>query len=278
MVLIHEFRVPLHMKVDEFQIAQLYMVVDASEKMTGNGEGVEILVNEPYDNTDGHMGVSPISGWTVPKNKGQYTRKHYYCRSHIPSVVSAFCPEESMVLIEEAWNSYPHCVTVIVNGYLAKNKFYICIESMHLPDSGETENALNMSNNELRQRKVEYLDIAEKLPKQSLKDDHDAATYKSVKTGRGPLQKGWQKKVDPVMTCYKAVRVNFEYWGVQGKVEKIIRDQQRQLFHSTLRQAQCLTDDWYGLTMEDIRRLEEGVVAKLAAKRLEAAESNQKNH
>lgn len=55
MVLIHEFRVPLHMTVDEFQVAQLYMVVDASEKLTGDGEGVEILVNEPYDNSDGHV-------------------------------------------------------------------------------------------------------------------------------------------------------------------------------------------------------------------------------
>lgn len=55
MVLIHEFRVPLHMTVDEFQVAQLFMVVDASEKMTGDGEGVEILVNEPYDNSDGHV-------------------------------------------------------------------------------------------------------------------------------------------------------------------------------------------------------------------------------
>jgi hypothetical protein len=60
-----------------------------------------------------------------------------------------------MVLIEEAWNSYPHCVTVIVNGYLAKNKFYICIESQHLADSGDTENALHMSASELKQRKVE---------------------------------------------------------------------------------------------------------------------------
>lgn len=91
--------------------------------------------------------------------------------------------------------------------------------------------------------------------------------YKSAKTGRGPLQKGWQKKVEPIMTCYKAVRINFEYWGVQGKAEKVIRDQQRQLFHNTLRQAQCLTDDWFGLTMDDIRRLEDNVVAKLEAKR-----------
>ncbi|KAG2988414.1 hypothetical protein PC120_g23385 [Phytophthora cactorum] len=51
------------------------------------------------------------------------------------------------------------------------------------------------------------------------------------------------------------------------KAEKIIRDQQRQLFHNTLRQAQCQTDEWYGLTMEDIRRLEAEVVAKLEAKR-----------
>lgn len=89
MVLIHEFRVPLHMTVDEFQVAQLYMVVDASEKMTGDGEGVEILKNEPYDNTDGKMGVSEISGWTIPRNKGQYTRKYYFCKSKIPGFVSA---------------------------------------------------------------------------------------------------------------------------------------------------------------------------------------------
>jgi hypothetical protein len=93
MVLIHEFRVPLHMTVDEFQVAQLFMVVNASEQLTGDGEGVEILVNEPYDNTDGHMGVSSISGWVVPRNKGQYTRKHYYCKSKIPGFVSALYVE-----------------------------------------------------------------------------------------------------------------------------------------------------------------------------------------
>lgn len=151
--------------------------------------------------------------------------------------------------------------------------------------------------------------------------------YKSERTGRGPLQNGWVGKVDPVMTCYKAVRINFDYWGVQGKVqcqqvelgwrhptssnevmmvagqvEKIIRDQQRELFHTTLRQvrvwcmrlncenisrltwliaslvwqqAQCLTDQWFGLTMEDIRRLEADVVAKLQAKRLASSSNNQ---
>ncbi|KAJ8576743.1 hypothetical protein ON010_g2468 [Phytophthora cinnamomi] len=125
------------------------------------------------------------------------------------------------------------------------------------------------------------LDIAEKMAKQTLKEDCDPATVRdtalcgagadicvSVKTSRGPLARGWVKTVDPIMTCYKVVRINFDYWGVQGKAEKIIRDQQRQLFHNTLRQAQCQTDEWFGLTMEDIRRLEAEVVAKLEAKRL----------
>jgi len=26
------------------------------------------------------------------------------------------------------------------------------------------------------------------------------------------------KTVDPIMTCFKVVRINFDYWGVQGKV------------------------------------------------------------
>ena len=44
--------------------------------------------------------------------------------------------------------------------------------------------------------------------------------YKSIKTSRGPLGRGWMKTVDPVMTCYKVVRINFDYWGVQGKVRR----------------------------------------------------------
>jgi hypothetical protein len=110
-----------------------------------------------------------------------------------------------MVLIEEAWNAYPHCVTVIVNGYLAKHKFYISIESMHQADRGDADNALGMSNNELSQRKVEVcvdgvvdgvtlawgmirlllvawcrLDIAEKMAKQTLKEDCDPATVRKA--------------------------------------------------------------------------------------------------
>lgn len=68
-------------------------------------------------------------------------------------------PSNMLILVEEAWNCYPYCKTVLTNGYLDKEKFKIDIESMHLPDAGTTDNALAMSPAELKDRKVEKLDI-----------------------------------------------------------------------------------------------------------------------
>lgn len=58
----------------------------------------------------------------------------------------------------------------------------------------------------------------------------DASKFKSKKTGRGLLKKGWQKEADPVMCCYKLVTANFKYWGLQGTVEGKIENQDRELF------------------------------------------------
>ena len=67
-MLIKEYRIPLPMSVEEYRIAQLYMIAKKSKqesKGAESGSGVEILVNEPY--TDG-----PGSG---DKKSGQYTHK-----------------------------------------------------------------------------------------------------------------------------------------------------------------------------------------------------------
>lgn len=44
------------MHVEEYKIAQLYITMHSSEEETGDGEGVEVVKNEPYDNTDGKVG------------------------------------------------------------------------------------------------------------------------------------------------------------------------------------------------------------------------------
>lgn len=63
------------------------MVVRASKDATKGGEGVIWLKNEPYDNTDGHLGVSPISNTLVPRTRGQYTLKEYHLASRVPGIV-----------------------------------------------------------------------------------------------------------------------------------------------------------------------------------------------
>jgi len=68
------------------------------------------------------------------------------------------------------------------------------------------------------------------------------------------------------MTAYKIVRYSFKYWGVQTKAENYIEGMESKLFTTTMRQAFCLIDDWFGLTMEDIRKMEDQVVADLQNK------------
>ena len=45
---VKEFRIPLHMSVDEYQIAQNWSVNEQSRRETGGGEGVEIRENKPF--------------------------------------------------------------------------------------------------------------------------------------------------------------------------------------------------------------------------------------
>lgn len=102
------------------------------------------------------------------------------------------------------------------------------------------------------------------------KASQDVTRFKSAKTGRGPLTKPqWWKEVQPgqqpVMCAYKLVRADFKYFPLQGTVEGTVLSSQRDLFARTHAQAFVSQDEWIGLTMEDVRRLEGEVAAKSAA-------------
>ena len=136
MVLV-EFRVPLPLTVEEYHRAQLHMVAEKSLEATtteSGGGGIEWVRNEPYENTDGHWGVSKITGITVPRTRGQYTLKRYHLKSKFPSAVVAMLPSNAVFLIEEAWNGFPHCRTVLVNGYLDVKKFRVVRTKLNVCD------------------------------------------------------------------------------------------------------------------------------------------------
>lgn len=263
-MLIKEFRVILPMTVEEYQVAQLYAVAEASKNETGGGEGVKVIKNEPYDN------VPLLNGQFT---KGQYTLKKYFLASKVPKLISALAPSGSLELQEEAWNAYPYCKTVLSNPNYMKENFVIKIETFHYADRGTSENIHELDKEKLKKREVVVIDISDPVSRNDYKPDEDPTTYTSSKTGRGPLRneagKKWRDAANPVMTCYKLVTCEFKWFGLQTKVESFIMQTEKRLFSNFHRQVFCWTDKWHGMTMEDIRALEDKTKEELEKKRAE---------
>ena len=97
-------RVILPMTVEEYQVAQLWSVAEASKENTGGGEGIVVLKNEPFANK-----TDLFANHTA----GQYTHKIYKLQSKVPWWIRKLAPKGTLEMHEEAWNAYPYCRTVI---------------------------------------------------------------------------------------------------------------------------------------------------------------------
>jgi hypothetical protein len=192
-MLITEFRIILPMTVEEYQVAQLYATAKASKQNTGGGEGVEIHANEPFEKP---MGQAFLGKYNI----GQYTKKTYHLGSRVPSWVRLIFAESSLSMNEEAWNAYPYCKTVLTNPYMKENMI-IDISTLHVPDRGQSDNVHQLAGDELKKRKIVYIDIAEKISAKDYKAEDDPEKFQSSKTGRGPLlsKDRWQETCEPYM-------------------------------------------------------------------------------
>ncbi|XP_041742699.1 membrane-associated phosphatidylinositol transfer protein 2 isoform X5 [Coregonus clupeaformis] len=257
-MLIKEYRIPMPMSVEEYRIAQLYMIQKKSrEESCGEGSGVEILENKPYE--DG------------PGGSGQYTHKVYHIGKHIPSWFCSILPQAALRVEEESWNAYPYTRTRYTCPFV--EKFSIDIETYYKPDTG-TQECFNLSSADKRARTVDPIDIVKDYiaPHEYLVEE-DPKLYVSEKTQRGPLTDDWIELINqnptqnPVMCAYKLCKVEFRYWGMQSKIERFIHDVGlRKVMVRAHRQAWCWQDEWYGLTIEDIRQLELETQLALARK------------
>lgn len=273
MGVLHEFRIPVPLTADEFQRGQLYMTARVSSEATAGDEGIEWLANEPYDNTDGAAPLSRYTGTPVPRGRGQYTLKRLLLRSKVPALVRHLVPADALFLVEEAWNAYPHCTTVLVNGYLDKARFRIVVETLHVDGDAELDNALRLAPDELARRRVEYVDVrsaaAHAPGHKDYKPHEDVTRFKSAVTGRGPLagERWWARLAPPtpLMCAYKLVRAEFRYFGLQSAVEGLVLSSQRELFARTHARTVCSMDEWLPLSMADVRRLEAETAASAQA-------------
>ncbi|XP_072164053.1 phosphatidylinositol transfer protein alpha isoform-like [Diadema setosum] len=264
MVLIREFRVLLPMTVEEYKIGQLYSVAETSKEVTGGGDGVEVLENKPY--TRQKRGPSG----EMVEESGQYTYKKYHLEHKVPGFIRALAPKGSLEVDEEAYNAYPYCCTVIKNPGYMKDKMELRIETWHIQDDGKQENVHQLPPEKLKDRDVQVIDIAnDHISSSDYKESEDPSKFKSEKTGRGPLGKDWKETTKPLMCCYKLVTFNFQWWGLQRRVESFVMRQERRLFTLFHRQVFCSIDRYHGMTMEDIRAIEDQTKAELDKGRCE---------
>lgn len=101
------------------------------------------------------------------------------------------------------------------------SRFHIVIESRHADDAGDSENIFGLTEDELAQRKIIWVDIAGDKINDS-RPDREPSTFLSKKTGRGNLQGEWWAEHEPIMCCYKLVTIKFQVFGLQTRVEDII--------------------------------------------------------
>lgn len=255
MVLIREFRVVLPLSLDEYQVGQLYSVAEASKNETGGGEGVEVVTNEPFENEE--------------LGKGQYTHKIYHLASKVPKMIRVLAPKGSLEIHEKSWNCYPFCRTIISNPDYMKDGFHITIETLHVAnDDGKQANAHKLPKEKLEKRDVINIDIVnDPVSNSDYKPEWDPAKVGCERANRGPLKPDWKETSDPIMCCYKLVECEFKWFGLQGTVESRIQKVYPRLFRNFHRQVFCWLEKWYGMSMDDIRRLEEETKANLDEKR-----------
>jgi len=240
-MLIKEYRICMPITVEEYKIGQLYMIAKHSHEESQKGEGVEVVENRPHED--------PVHG------SGQYTEKRIYISSKLPGWIKSMVPRIFYVT-EKAWNYYPFTITEYSCSFIPR--FSVNILTKYENNNGSTDNCLDSSSETLDARVVDFIDIAtDPCAPHHFKEEEDLSKFRSKKTPRGPLLEGWRDHVKPIMCSYKLVDVRFEMmYLIQNRVEEFVHKSIREILLVGHRQAFAWIDEWFGLSLQDVRDYE----------------------
>ena len=260
-----EYRVILPTNVPQYQVANLYMVAQRTREDTGSGEGIEIIKNEPYERE--------VDGKT---ETGQYTHKIMHFKSRVPGAIRWAIPDSYLHIHEKSHNAYPHFHTQYFLPGMSDD-FYLLCESQHIEyHKGEDvpDNVLGLTPDELKIRKVIYLDIVNGKPAPE-KKEWSMKNFSCEEAGIPPLQTPdnivdetkppeWTKYYEGTMMCaVKIIKFKFKWFGIQSLVEKYALDT---VFHNVFLDSHRAmfrwVAKWHNMTIQDIRELEDQVLAE----------------
>ncbi|EJW04480.1 hypothetical protein EDEG_01297 [Edhazardia aedis USNM 41457] len=243
MTIIHkEYRIVMPITTQKYNICQLYTVAALSKSESTGDTSIKIVENKDYDHEVlGHC---------------RKTHKILNLNSKVPYIIRKCMPSnDALKLVETAYNAYPKCSTTYTNKYFNENTFKMTVNSVHVDGVDFQDNINEMPANIWKNTKVDYIDIAVDGEYEVKPSD-----YISQKAKIGPLHKGWiedfKKQNIPLMTCYKQVSIEINCFGLGWLVNEVEK-QLRKIFATSHQQMFCQMDDWYDLTIEDIRKIEE---------------------
>lgn len=226
-----EFRITLPLKVEEYNIGQLYNVVEMSKESVGTK--VKIEYNDDYSH--------PEYGFC------RKTVKKMDLSSHLPSMITFFFPSKMFKLEETSFNNYPECRTFYKSCFANESTFKMIIHSKHLQGM----------QNDVFSEKYEVVDL--NLGNKIHDKKFNIFDFPNQKSKKLFLKDGWLEKCKkeniPFMTCHKFITLELNCIKEEWLADKVMTEITN-FFIKTHQRIYATVDDWHHLTIEDIRKLE----------------------
>eukprot|EP00057_Strongylocentrotus_purpuratus_P012115 XP_011666589.1 PREDICTED: phosphatidylinositol transfer protein alpha isoform isoform X2 [Strongylocentrotus purpuratus] len=241
-----EFRIVLpYVSLDEIQIGLLYTLCKTSLAETGGAEGVEIIVNEPRTTDTGE--------------ECQYYHKILHLASKVPRVIRMLAPKGALEIHDITTDTYPKIRTAYTNPDYMKDGFHVDVQKIFKDnDKATEENVFNLDDEKRAKTLTIKIDIVnDQVSQTDYSEDTDPTKVRLEKISRGPLTADWKDTETKFLTVYMFVEIKFKWWGLQTKVQSVIHRALTRFYGNFYRTLICSLDEWYGMTMENIRELEE---------------------
>ena len=263
--------------VDTANIGLRWWACQALQNFTGDGEGVEWEINEEFDNRDGHMGISPITGVEIPHEKGMYTKKIYRIYNSLPKAIAFFLSKDLLTFTEESWLFGYERFSVWVNNSLDRKKFSIFIRFAVAPDNGSNPNYYNLTPIERKKVESRFINIGDRKVK--AKKDEMVWDYQSKHFSLPDFNNPeWFKTCQPVSSLYRLFDINVNYFGLKTIVERMVLNAQYKGTFQLIRQLVTHCDGFYGWNMEEVVERENETRGKLVEKIQSPFSDEEKEH
>lgn len=256
-----EFRIFVPFNMEQTMIASRYGLARRTAEETGNGEGVQVVENSSFIED----GVT-----------GNYVHRIYHVKSQAPPAFRWALPSRFSHIHEHNRNAFPHYdnwfeIPEMGNDMILKN------ETRHFEyHHGDTvpENLLRLSSEELKIRKVWYLDLYNGPdPSKKEFDLHGfscpEAGFPGFKAPKNRKNDGeipeWVKYYNgPLTLIVKVIKFKFKWFGIQTAIEKYVTHNVfYHLFLDSHRAQVKWMPEWYKMSVADVAAYEDQIKRRL---------------